>query len=78
MRTTDGMSLTGYADLVRRVVAWVAAQEGYPTYRQIGRRYRLTMDEVADVIADSDAYGPALRVRERTPVRGDTTVEVVR
>ena len=75
MRTTDGMSLTGYADLVRRVVAWVAAQEGYPTYRQIGRRYRLTMDEVADVVCDSDG---ALRVRERTPVRGDTTVEVVR
>ena len=75
MRTTDGMSITGYDDLVRRVVAWVAAQPAHPTYAQISRRYRLTLDEVADVIADSDG---ALRVRERTPVRGDTTVEVVR
>lgn len=77
MRTTDGMSLTGYADLVRRVVAWIAAQERSVSYAAIARRYRLTLDEVEDVVGDSGAYGPQIMATGCQCGRGHTTVEVV-
>jgi hypothetical protein len=77
MRTTDGMSAIGYAELVRRVVGWVAAQERYPTYRDISRRYKLTLDEVEDIIGDSEVYGPKLVTHAQERVRGNTTVEVL-
>lgn len=77
MSTTDGMGLTGYADFVRRVVAWVGEQESAVSYATIARRYHLTLDEVVDVVGDSGAYGPTLMPHANTGARGNTTVEVL-
>lgn len=68
-----------YADLISRIVDWIATRQYYPTFRDISRRYRMNLDEVADVIGDSEVYGAqimphALRPGQR---RGDTTVELI-
>ena len=76
MSRTDGMSIVGYAELVRRVVAWVAAQERYPTYGDIARRYRLTHAEIDDIVGDSSAYGPTLMAHAHYGPRSLTTVEI--
>jgi hypothetical protein len=68
-----------YADLIRRIVDWLSTQERYRTYRQIARRYRLTLDEVEDVVGDSEVYGPTIMPHAlRSGTRGDTTVEILR
>lgn len=80
MSTTDGMSMTGYADFVRRVVAWLArcqANGHTQTYAMIARRYKLTLDEVEDVVGDSEVYGPKIMPHANMGARGNTTVEVL-
>lgn len=80
MRRTDPMSIDQYADFVRRVVRWLQACQanGHPqTYRMIARRYRLTLDEVQDVVGDSEAYGPQIMAHANQGARGNTTVEVL-
>ncbi len=74
------MSITDYADFVRRVVTWLQACQanGHPqSYRSIARRYKLTLDEVEDVIGDSEVYGPQIMAHACTGARGNTTVEVL-
>lgn len=77
MARTDGMSIVGYVELVRRVVAWVATQEYYPTYGDIARRYHLNHAEIDDICGDSDAYGPRLMAHEQNGPRSSVTVEVL-
>lgn len=80
MRTTDGMSAVGYADLVRRVVAWLQACQANghtQSYAQIARRYRLTLDEVQDIVGDSEVYGPQIMAHACNGAQGSTTVEVL-
>lgn len=80
-RRTDPMSITEYADLVRRIVRWLEACEtnGHrQSYKSIARRYRLTLDEVEDVVGDSEVYGAKIMPHaNQTGVRGNTTVELL-
>ena len=55
--------LVKYADLVRKVVAWVQERQGRgetTTWYQISRRYGINLDTVEDICGDSVVYGPQL------------------
>ena len=77
MRTTERLSASAYADLVRDVAAWVEENTS-ATYRAIARWFRLTYAEIDDIIGDSEAYGPKLRLRAGVDARpaGSAIVEI--
>lgn len=79
MGRTEKLSAPAYANLVRRVVEWVRAQEGCPTYGSIAYRFSLTHGEIDDICADSGVYGPPLmqHAQEDGAPRSTVTVEVL-
>jgi hypothetical protein len=81
-RRTDNMAPGQYADLVRRVVAWVEdrQKQGETTkYWNIARKYNLRLDEIDDICGDSEVYGPQLMplARPDWEAKGYTRVEVL-
>jgi hypothetical protein len=83
MSRTEQMTLDRYADLVRRIVAWVQERQaqGHVTdWGNIAYKFSLTLDEVQDICGDSEVYGPTLMPHAPRPGvkrRGSTTVEVL-
>lgn len=80
MGKTDKLSPPEYADLVRRVVAWVQMrqQDGRVTHwYDIRNRYALTNDEIDMICGDSEVYGPRLMCHANDQARRYTTVEVL-
>lgn len=82
MGRVDALSAPAYADLVRRVVAWVEARqaEGVTVdYSNIAYKFSLTHNEIDDICGDSEVYGPQLMAHARPAGmhRGGTTVEVL-
>ena len=82
MTRTETMSRERYADLVRRIVAWVAEREreGKTTqYYHIRQRFGLRNSEVDDICGDSEVYGPQLArlARPDHEAVGYTHVEVI-
>lgn len=82
MARTDTMMPGQYADLVRRIVAWVEERQraGITTqYQEIAYKFSLTQREIDDICGDSTAYGDRLMplaLPDQTP-RGQTHVEVL-
>lgn len=82
MRRTDNLTPERYADLVRRVVAWVEdrQREGHETqYCNIAYKFSLTQAEIDDICGDSEVYGPQLMplARPACTAKGQTRVEVL-